>query len=211
MSSRSAIFTVLALALGLFLVPSGTGQELLHFPPEESIWDNPFPGLGNVSPGSAPPLSSRPPLMPSTVMLYADDVRSGNYSDLSPTPKSTELYLARFPSNKRTGAFQRANFNVLWAPNSGRNGVGITELDLSAMFALPLPTPDSPLLLTPKFSTTFFNAEPGWNETFHTAGLGMRWIRPIVKDKLTADIGFSVLYSGDFQVRTSDALRFPSP
>jgi len=194
----------LVIVLCLFLTSSGTGQELTHFPSEELGWANPYPGLGNVSPSLAP----LPPPMSSTVTLYANDYGAENYSDLSPTPKSSELYLSRFPSNKRTGVFQRVNFNTLWVPKSGSNGLGMTELDLSAMFALPLPTPDSPLLLTPKFSTTFFDSGH-WNETFYTTGLSMRWIRPIVRDKLTADFGFSVLYSGDFQVRASDALRFP--
>ena len=84
----------------------------------------------------------------------------------------------------------------------------MTELDLSAMFALPMPTPDSPLLLTPKFSSTFFKTD-GWNETFYTTGLSARWIHPIVKNKLTADVGVSVLYSGDFQAKGSDSIRVP--
>ena len=196
----------LAFVLGLFLTPLGTGQELLHFSAEEADWRNPFPGLGNVSPGSAPPLSPIPPAR----TLYAENPGIEDYADLSPTPRSTELYLSRFPSNKRTGVFQRVNFNTFWVPKSGSNGLGMTELDLSAMFALPLPTPDSPLLLTPKFSTTFFDSNQWKSETLYTTGLGMRWLRPIAKNKLTADIGLSVLYSGDFQVRTRDAMRFPA-
>jgi len=197
----------LAIVLLLFLTPLGTGQELHHFPADEAGWvGNPFPGLGNVSPGSAPFLSPTP----SAITLYAENSGIEDYSDLSPTPKSTELYLSRFPNNKRTGVFQRVNFNTLWVPKSGSHGLGMTELDLSAMFALPLPTPDSPLLLTPKFSTTFFDSKQWESKTFYTTGLGMRWLRPIAKNKLTADIGLSVLYSGDFHVRTGDAMRFPA-
>jgi len=195
----------LAFVLCLFLTPSGTGQESSYFSAEESVWGNPYPGLGNVSPSSACPLSS----VPSTVTLYAGNAEPENYSDLSPTIRSTELYLSRFPNNKRTGMFQKVNFNTLWVPKGGSKGLGMTELDLSAMFALPLPTPDSPLLLTPKFSTTFFDTND-WNETFYTTGLGMRWIRPIAKNKLTMELGFSVLYSGDFRVRAGDAMRFPA-
>ena len=197
----------LAIVLGLFLAFQGTGQEVVYAPPEEPVWGNPYPGLGNVSPGSAGSLSSIPTSLPPSITLYADE--DVNYSDLSPTDRSTELYLSRFPNNKRTGVFQKANFNVLWVPTNGSRGLGMTELDLSAMFALPMPTPDSPLLLTPKFSTTFFD-QKDWSETFHTTGLSARWIRPLVKDKLTADLGFSAYYSGDFSVRTSKAMRFPA-
>ena len=196
----------LTVVLCLFLIPSGKGQELTHFSAEESVWGNPYPGLGNVRPGSAMPFSP----IPQTRTLYADDFGSEHYTELLPTPKSGELYLARLPSNKRTGMFQRADFNALWAPRSGSKGLGMTELDLSAMFALPMPTPDSPLILTPKFSTTFFDTKDGWNETFHTTGLGVRWIRPIAKDKFTLTLGTSVLYSGDFHAKASDSLRFPA-
>ena len=194
----------LAAILCLFLVPSGTGQEAPRFSVDEPDWGNPFPGLGNVTPGSASPVSSAP----TTVTLYAPEFGTANYSAVPPTPRSTELYLSRLPSNRRTGMFQRVNFNTLWAPESGSKGLGITELDLSAMFALPLPTPDSPLLLTPKLSTTFFNANQ-WNETFYTTGLGLQWMRPIAKDKFTLLLGASVLYSGDFHLKGSDTMRFP--
>jgi hypothetical protein len=195
------LFLVLTIILGLFLTSLGTGQELVSIPTEEAV-GNPYPGLGNVSPSTISPLSSAP----STITLYAEDT---NYSELVPTLKSTELYLSRFPSKERTGMFQKVNFNALWVPTNGSRGLGMTELDLSAMFALPLPTPDSPLLITPKFATTFFDTK-GWNETFHTTGVNLRWIRPIAKNKLTADLGFGIFYSGDFKVRTGDAVRYPA-
>ena len=200
----------LAIVGGLFLISPGMGQVMVSPSPEGGVLANPYgiiegnpsPSLGYVSPGSLYPAASLPP----SIMLYAEET---NYSDLSPTEKSTELYLSRFPSGKRTGMFQKINFNTLWAPDNGSRGLGMTELDMSAMFALPMPTPDSPLLLTPKFATTFFDSN-GWNETFYTTGLGMRWIRPVVKDKFTLDLGFSVYYSGDFHVRAGNALRFPA-
>ena len=191
--------------LGLFLPALGTGQELVRFSVDESGWGNPYPGLGNVSPGSATSLSPAA----SVRTLYAENFGTEGYVEMPPTPRSTELYLSRMPSNRRTGMFQRVNFNTTWVPESGSNGLGMTELDLSATFALPLPTPDSPLLITPKFSTTFFDHKHWENETFHTTGLNLLWIRPVTKDKLTAQIGVSVLYSGDFHVRASKALRVP--
>jgi len=191
-----------AVALCFFLMPLGTGQELNHFAAEESFWRNPYPGLGNVHPGST--------ALPPTVTLYGDDYESGYYSELLPTPTSVELYRARLPNNRRTGVFQRVNFNTLWAPQAGSKGLGITELDLSAMFALPMLTPDSPFVLTPKFSTTFFDFKGGGSETFYTTGLSMQWFRPIVKDKFTMNLGFSVFYSGDFKAKASDSLRYPA-
>ena len=202
MDSRFTVIIALALVFYLFPTSSGAGQEFTQFSGDESHWPNPFPGLGNVSPPTNPFLAT-----PQARTLYATE-NSGT-PELSPTPKSGELYLARLPSSRRTGVFQRVNFNTLWVPNSGSKGLGMTELDLSAMFALPMPTPKSPLLLTPRFSTTFFNTKDH-SATFYATGLNMRWIRPIFEEKLTADIGFNVLYSGDFRVRASDAMRFPA-
>jgi len=199
-------FCIFVAAFCLLLIPLGTCQEPIYVLSDEQAWGNPYPGLGNVSPGSA---STAPP---STFTFYDDRLGPESQSELSPTTQSTELYLSRFPQ-KRTGMFQKANFNVLWAPDTGGSkGLGITELDLSAMFALPLPTPDAPLLITPKFTTTFFDSNHkslNWHKTFYTTGLSLRWIRPIVKDKLTADLGFSAFYSGDFNAKGRDTLRFP--
>jgi len=206
MDNRSPIYLVFALVLCLFLPSSGTGQDLIYVPPEEHAWGNPYPGLGNVHPST--PSGPRDPFasLPQARILYPGEEE--HYSALLPTMRSSEIYLSRHPNNKRTGVFQKVNFNTLWSPKAGSKGLGMTELDLSAMFALPLPTRDSPLLITPKFTTTFFDSTH-WNETFYTTGLALRWIRPIVKNKLTADIGFSALYSGDFKARAGDALRFP--
>ena len=199
-------FCILAAVLCLFLAPLGTGQEPIYILSEEPAWGNPYPGLGNVSPGSA--ASHAAP--PSTSTLHFECYGLENQSELSPTMRSTELYLSRFPQ-KRTGVFQKVNFNTLWVPDTGGSkGLGMTELDLSAMFALPLPTPDSPLLITPKFATTFFDSKGlDWHQTFYTTGLSLRWIRPIVQNKLTADLGFSAFYSGDFNAKGRDTMRFP--
>ena len=197
-------FFLLATALGFLFVSSGTGQESAYIPyDEQSLWGNPYPGLGNVSPGSAGYYTSEP----QNITLYGNQYT--NFSELTPTVNSNELYRSRFPNNKRTGVFQKIDFNTLWAPRSGNNGLGMTELDLSAMFALPMPTAESPLLITPKFATTFFDLQGG-NETFYTTGLGLRWIRPLIKDKLTADLGVGVYYSGDFKADGSETIRVPA-
>jgi hypothetical protein len=107
--------------------------------------------------------------------------------------------------------FQKVNFNTLWVPRyGGSNGLGMTELDLSATFALPMPKPDSPLVITPGIKTTFFDAKRGGNETLYKTSVDFRWIKPIFTGKLTADIGAGVFYSGDFKVTGSNAIRVPA-
>jgi hypothetical protein len=110
--------------------------------------------------------------------------------------------------------FQKMSFDTLWAPSSGnRNGLGMTQIDLSAMFVLPLPMPDLPLMITPSFQTTFFDPkinDYATNKTLYKTGFNFRWIRPIVRNKLTLSLGVAVQYRGDFRVKESEALQFPA-
>ncbi|GHT22025.1 hypothetical protein FACS189419_03950 [Planctomycetales bacterium] len=132
------------------------------------------------------------------------------YSSLAPTHNSGGLYLSRIPDNQRTGMFQKANFNTLWIPaNGGNNALGLTQLDISATFALPMPKPDSPLVITPSFQTTFFDTKRAGGETFYKTGVDFRWIRPVFPKKLTADIGVGIFYSGDLKATGSDAVQVP--
>lgn len=180
-----------------------------------------YTGLPPATPFTIPSTTSSP-LSPNTTTLPAGTLlpallEEEEISDsiFPSTPKTTgELYLSRIPNGKRSGMFQKANFNTLWAPNSGgHKGLGMTQLDLSAMFALPLPTPDSPLIITPSFQSTFFDPKTAGyttDKTLYKTGFDFRWIKPVVRDKWTFDLGITVQYSGDFRVKASKAMRFPA-
>ncbi|MDR2440483.1 MAG: type II secretion system GspH family protein [Planctomycetaceae bacterium] len=133
------------------------------------------------------------------------------------TSKTTgEFYRSQTPNEKRLGIFQKEiNFNVLWAPNtSGYKGLDLTQLDFSAMFALP--TPNSPLFITPSFQATFFNPKIKnylSNKTLYKTGCDFRWIQQIVPNKWMLNLTVAVQYSGDFKIKGSKAfkaLRFPA-
>ncbi len=130
------------------------------------------------------------------------------------TPRSGDLYLSRVTNGKRTGAFQKLNATALWVPESGgRDGLGMTQLDLAATFALPLPTPKSPFIITPSYEATFFQPKTAGtvsSKTFHTTGADFRWMLSVIENKLTVDLGASVLYSGDYKIRGEEAMRYPA-
>ena len=48
--------------------------------------------------------------------------------------------------------FQKLSFSVGWIDRNKADGYGVTEMDLFSTFAVPLPTRDWPLLLTPAFN-----------------------------------------------------------
>ncbi|MDR0336309.1 MAG: hypothetical protein LBI18_04390, partial [Planctomycetaceae bacterium] len=235
--NRFIVFvTVIVISFGCRVTASDTVYIPANSFPPETIDLNPYPGLGaNAVTGESyvipvqtySGLSSGSPTSPAAATSSFSSTLSAEkwLPDLSDdelansvftsTPKTTgELYLSRIPNGKRTGMFQKANFNALWAPNSGgHKGLGLTQLDLSAMFALPLPSPDSPLIITPAFQATFFDPKINnyaTKKTLYTTGFDFRWIKPVVQNKWTLDLGVAVQYSGDFEVKGSKALRFPA-
>jgi hypothetical protein len=119
-------------------------------------------------------------------------------------------YLSQISNGKSQGA---TNFNVLYAPNNGGSkGLGLTQIDLSTTFSLLLPIPASPFFITPSFQATFFDPKiNGYttNKTLYATGLDFRWIKPVIHNKLTFDLGGAVQYGGDFKVEGDKSLRFP--
>ncbi len=184
----------------------------------------PYPGLGTsggmdcVRPsGSFNSVTGLPQALDTTAFdgdaYHVEDGENANDSLFS-TPRSGDLYLSRVTNGRRTGAFQKLNATALWVPESGgRNGLGMTQLDLAATFALPLPTPKSPFIITPSYEATFFQPKTSGtvpSKTFHTTGADFRWMLSVIEDKFTVDLGVSVLYSGDFKVKGSEAMRYPA-
>ncbi len=175
---------------------------------------NPYPGLGqNAMTGE---ICVQPGSWYDDPYHYSNRLSNQDYdqSTLLSRGEGGELYLANIPAPQRRGMFQKLNFNAQWNPqNGGNNGLGMTHLDISATFALPLLTADSPLVITPSFQSWFFdpkNEGYATKKSLHTTGVDFRWIRPITKDRWTLDLGVSVLYSGDFHVSGNDAMRFPA-
>lgn len=198
MNDRVILFVAVLCLLGTSL---GFAQEPAYTSSSEAVWGSPYPGLGNVHPGSASVNSTAP----TAITLYAEPPES-NYG-------ASELLLAQTPSNKLTKIIQKIQFDTLWAPASGPKGLGITELELAGTFGLPMPSPGSALLVTPKFAVDFLDAKETAlreNETFYSTGADFRWILPICKNKLTADIGFGIFYNGDFRADSDKSFRFPA-
>ncbi len=186
---------------------------------------NPYPGLGmdGVSGQSCVLPGSRQPSSTNAYEAASIPVTTLNPSDydheVSDTPvvsvrNGGEFYLSQIPTGKRSGVFQRANFNALWVPKSGGAGaLGMTQLDLSATFAVPMLKPESPLVISPTFQAWFFDPKNKGilgKKTLYTTGVDFRWIKPLVKNKFTLDLGVAALYSGDFKLSDGDTMRYPA-
>ena len=163
---------------------------------------NPYPGLGTVP-------SEIDTEFPTTV-LYPENSDGATFGlPTAPTQRTSNIFLTGEQAPRRDGMFQKANFDVLWAPTGkGTNAVGMTQLSLSATFGLPAPSKESPLVLTPSFRTWFFD-NPEHKFTFHTAGVNIQWFVPIVKNKFMLALGTSPTYSGDFKAK-KETFRIPT-
>ena len=59
------------------------------------------------------------------------------------------------PPDARDGMFQKLIFTSTWLDSGGSGGLGITEMDLRTILALPIPSRKAPMLITPGFGTYF--------------------------------------------------------
>lgn len=189
---------------------------------------NPYPGLGYdavagescVSPHLGIPTHPTSPSGYSsgytspipTTPLAMNEYRPVRHGSLwLPLTPGGDIYSSRFPHNNRTSFFQKGNFDALWMPKTGDEKTSLTQLDVALSFGVPLFDPDSPLLITPTFEAWFFRSnKQEWKSTLYTTGVELRWIKPLVKDKFTIDLGVSALYSSDFHNKSKKVIRFPA-
>ena len=174
----------------------------LHAQPDAVYIENPYPGMGTMP-------SDVFADIPSTT-LYPENGDGATFElPVSPTQRTSDIFFTKGQSPRREGMFQKVNFDALWAPaGKGADAVGITQLSLSATFALPAPSKESPLLLKPLFHTWFFD-HPELRPTFCTAGLDLLWLVPLIKDKFTLALGTTPSYSGDFKAK-KETFRIPA-
>lgn len=118
--------------------------------------------------------------------------------DPSPVmPMSTKI------SNRKSGIFQRFSFTETWLEGGRIADVGMNELEMYATFALPLPTADHPLLITPGFETIFLNGPitPDLPGQVYSAYAQFLWI-PRISDRWTAFVGINPGMYGDYETST---------
>jgi len=123
--------------------------------------------------------------------------------DLAPTPEATETTV---PST-RSGMFQRLTLNGTWINSDGVDGLGLSDVELKAIFALPCPTREWPILITPGLAEHWLDA-PG---TDLPARLGdtyidFRWL-PKLTPRWMLDLAVTPGVYRDFDQHTHDGLR----
>ena len=128
------------------------------------------------------------------------------------SPEHGSRASSELPGGVRDGMFQKFYFSGLWSPKGGDHGFGITQLDLSTMFAIPFFRKESPLLLTPGFSVWFFDwkeESQGFSKELYSANCEFRLLRPL-GSRYTLDIGASPGVYSDFKESVNSSFRVPA-
>ncbi|MFT5526594.1 MAG: hypothetical protein ACI9HK_004571 [Pirellulaceae bacterium] len=110
--------------------------------------------------------------------------------------------------HKENSFFQKSGLTMTWLDRGHPEGYGITEFDIFATFAVPLPSKDSPLLITPRFDVRFLNGPnaPDVPARLHEAYVDFTWY-PRLNDRWMFILGVAPSVYSDFQQDDSDAFR----
>ena len=114
------------------------------------------------------------------------------------------------PPDARDGMFQKLIFTSAYLDSGNSRGLGITEMDLRAILALPIPSRKAPMLITPGFGTYFLNwpRSPDLPSQLYDAYVQFRWMyrwNPAIATDFAITPG---VYS-DFEQGTDEAIRLP--
>ena len=114
------------------------------------------------------------------------------------------------PPDARDGMFQKLIFTSAYIDSGNSRGLGITEMDLRTILALPIPSRKAPMLITPGFGTYFLDwpRTPDLPAQLYDAYVQFRWMyrwNPAIATDFAITPG---VYS-DFEQGTDEAIRLP--
>ena len=112
------------------------------------------------------------------------------------------------PPGVRNGVFQKVLFDATWLAPGGWDGMGITNLELKGIFALPCPTIDSPLLITPGYAVYYLDGPKRADlpSRLNSSYVQFRWLSQI-NPTLGIDLAITPGVYSDFQQEAADSFR----
>jgi hypothetical protein len=109
----------------------------------------------------------------------------------------------------RPGMFQKLIFNATWlARGAGSRGFGQNDLESKIILALPCPTRDQPLVITPGFTLHYLDGPAGVDlpPQLYDAYMQFRWLSQITP-RWGLDLAITPGVFSDFNQSSNDALR----
>jgi hypothetical protein len=134
-----------------------------------------------------PPLPGPPPQDFVDLSMLADDQQIRSHKD---------------------GFFQKLSLTGTWLDRAHLDDVGITEVELFLATALPLPSREQPLVITPGFDMRSFEGpiSPDLPETVYDAYLQFMWV-PRWNEKWSAYLSVAPGVYSDFEQFNENAIR----
>jgi hypothetical protein len=134
---------------------------------------------------------------------------TGNSPESEPLQPGDELTLetGRLASHK-SGFFQKLAFNAAWLNRGGEDNLGLVEANTFLTVALPLPSRDFPLLITPGFNVVWLEGPrtPHLPPQLYSTYLDFMWLPKLSERWLGILSVCPGLYS-DFDSLQDDAFR----
>jgi len=166
-----------------------------------------------------PVLAVANPLAAQVVRLPAIDLQEEDYAGrLVSHPDSTGEVLAwpgdasptpvpDLPPDARPGMFQKLVFSGTWLAPGG-DGLGISDLELKSILAVPFPTRLSPLIITPGFAVHYFDGPSSTDlpPRVYDAYTQFRWMSQVLPS-LGVDLAITPGVFSDFRQSTDEQLR----
>jgi len=111
-------------------------------------------------------------------------------------------------SDRKNGFFQKIAFTGTYIDRGSLNSFGLNELDLSMSAAVPAPTREWPMLITPAFNVRYLDGPvtPMLPPRLYETYVDFLWV-PRLSERWTAIIGVAPSLYTDFEINTSNAFR----
>ena len=142
---------------------------------------------------------------------YAPDLRSRLFSECEEPSCDPALRInPDLPPDARDGMLQKLIFSSNWLDAGGSQGLGMVEMDLRTVLALPCPTRDSPLIITPGYGITALQ----WSgvrdlpSSLHSVYVQFRFMRRI-NPRLAIDLAVSPGVFSDYEQEADEMIRIP--
>jgi hypothetical protein len=133
-------------------------------------------------------------------------LQSPGDSDIAPaTPLPGEQ---RLPPGVRNGFFQKVLFDATWLAPGGIDGMGTNDLQLKSIFAMPCPTINSPLVITPGFAVHYLQGPQNVDlpPRLYDSYVDFRWLSQVTPT-LGLDLALTPGVFSDFDQESSKSFR----
>ncbi|MDA1050950.1 MAG: hypothetical protein O3C40_10785 [Planctomycetota bacterium] len=111
-------------------------------------------------------------------------------------------------SDHKDGFFQKAAVTGTYIDRGSLNSFGLNELDFSLSVAVPAPTREWPMFITPAFNIRYLDGPvtPMLPARLYETYVEFLWV-PRLSERWTAIVGVAPSLYTDFEINTSDAFR----